>query len=234
MKTILKSALVAGLMLGTSVSLPALAQNAAGPVVPGLGIADLDGAIAASNAFRTAQQQRPVTYKAQIDQANARRTAISTQLQPLIDKFTKDRQANVAQATLQTQATQIQQIQQSGEQELQRIIQPVAYSEAYVQEQIEEKLDQAVKAAMGAKKITLLLNPQAVLAMNNTAYNLTTDVTAQLNTLVPSVTLVPPTGWEPRQIREARAQQGQQGQAGATPAAPAAPARPAGPQPQGR
>lgn len=232
MKNLLKSALVAGLMLGTSVSLPALAQNAAGPVVPGLGTADLDGAVAASNAFKTAQSQRPVTYKAQIDQANARRDAISAQLKPLVDKFTKDRAANVAQATLQTQATQIQQIQQAGEQELQRIIQPVAYSEAYVQEQIEEKLDQAVKAAMSAKKISLLLSPQAILAMNNNAYNLTNDITAQLNTLIPSATLVPPAGWEPRQLREARAQQAaQQGQAGA---APAAPARPAGPQPQGR
>lgn len=232
MKTLLKSALVAGLMLGTSVSLPALAQNAAGPVVAGLGTADLDSAVAASNAFRTAQSQRPVTYKAQIDQANARRNAISAQLQPLIDKFTKDRAAPTASANaaaLQAQAQQIQQIQQSGEQELQRIIQPVAYSEAYVQEQIEEKLDQAVKTAMSAKKVTLLLSPQAILAMNNTAYNLTTDITTQLNTLIPSATLVPPTGWEPRQLREARAQQAaQQGQPGA------APARPAGPQPQGR
>lgn len=226
MKTILKSAIVAGLMLGTSVSLPAIAQTAASPVVPGLAVADLEGAIAQSNAFKVAQTQRPVTYKPQIDQANARRTAISAQLTPLVDKFNKDRAANVAQAVLQTQATQIQTIQQSGEQELQRIIQPVAYSEAYVQEQIEEKLDQAVKNAMGARKISLLINPQAVLAVNNQAYNLTDDVTAQLNTLIPSAQLVPPTGWEPRQMREARAQQAaQQG---------AAPAQPAGTQPSGR
>jgi Skp family chaperone for outer membrane proteins len=230
MKTLLKSAAVAAVMLGTSVSLPALAQNAAsGPVVPGLAVADLEGAIAGTNAYKTGQQQRQVTYKAQIDQANARRNAIAAQLQPLADKFNKDRQApNANQAALQTQAQQIQQIQEAGQQELQRIIQPVAYSEAYVQEQIEDKLDQAVKNAMAAKKISLLLSPQVVLAMNNNAYNLTPDVISQLNTLIPAAQLVPPQGWEPRQIREARAQQAAQ-QGGA-----AAPAQPAGPQPQGR
>jgi len=231
MKTLFKSAMVAGLMLGTSVSLPALAQSS-GPVVQGLAVADLDGAVANSNAYRTAQQQRPTTYKSQIDQAEARRKAITAQLQPMVEKFNKDRQANANQASLQQQAQQIQQIQESGQQELQRILQPVALSEAYVQEQIEEKLDQAVKNAMGQKKVSLLLSPQAVLAANASAYNLTQDVTTQLNTLVPSAQLVPPQGWEPRQVREARSQQQQQGQQGA--AAPAQPARPAGPQPQGR
>jgi Skp family chaperone for outer membrane proteins len=211
------------------VSLPALAQTAAtGPVVPGLAVADLEGAIASTNAFKTGQQQRQVTYKPQIDQANARGTAIQAQLNPLIDKFNKDRQANVPAATLQQEAAQIDQIQKAGQQEIQRIVQPAAYSEAYVQEQIEEKLDQAVKNAMAAKKISLLLSPQVVLAMNNNAYNLTSDVISQLNTLIPSAQLVPPAGWEPRQIREARAQQAAQ-QGGA-----AAPAQPAGPQPQGR
>jgi len=230
MKLIVKS-VIAGLLLATT-SQMAVAQNAApGTLVAGLGVADLEGAVANSNAYKTAQQQRPVTYKAQIDQAEARRKAIAAQLQPMVDKFTKDRQAAAPnQAALQQQAQQIQQVQQSGEQELQRIIQPVAYSEAYVQEQIEDKLDQAVKNAMAQKKISLLLNPQVVLAMNNNAYNLTTDVTNQLNTLIPSAQLVPPQGWEPRQIREARAAQAQQGAAGQQPAAPATTAT----QPTGR
>lgn len=226
MKILLKSAMIAGLVTAAAAPLPVLAQAASsGPIVPGLAVADLDGAIGGSTAFRTAQQQRPTTYKAQIDQAEARRQAITTQLQPLIDKFNKDRQANVPAATLQQQAQQIEQIQQSGQQELQRILQPVALSEAYAQEQLEDKLDQAVKNAMSAKKVSLLLNPQAIVAVNNNAYNLTPDITSQLNTLVPSVQVVPPQGWEPRQVREARAAQAAQ-QAPAT--------QPAGPQPQGR
>lgn len=226
MKIMLKSVAVAGLMLAAAQ--PALVQAEAAPtgvVVPGLAVADLDAVIANSNAYKTAQSQRSVTYKPQLDQAEARRKAITAQLQPLADKFNRDRQAAGAnQTALQQQAQQIQQIQQAGEQELRRILQPVGYSEAYVQEQISDKLDQAVKNAMAKKKISLLLSPQAVVAANNNAYNLNTDIVSELNTLIPSATLVPPQGWEPREVREQRAQQ--EGQA--------APAQPAGQQPSGR
>jgi len=229
MKSLFKSAMIAGLMLGAAPMLPA-AHAQSSPVVPGLAVADLDAAISKSSAFTTAQAQRPITYKAQIDNATARRNAIAAQLKPLIDKFTRDRQAPGAnQAALQQQAQQIQQIQESGQQELQRILEPAALSEAYVQEQIEEKLDQAVKNAMGAKKISLLLSPQAILAVNNTAYNLTDDIAAQLNTLLPAAQLVPPQGWEPRQVREAKAAQAAQAAQQGAAAAPAA-----GPRPQGR
>ncbi|MCB2077349.1 MAG: OmpH family outer membrane protein [Novosphingobium sp.] len=225
MKLLLKSAIVAGLMLGASAQ-PAIAQ-ASGTVVQGLAVANLDAVIANSSAFRTAQQQRPVTYKAQIDQAESRRAAIAAQLQPLADKFNKDRQApNANQTALAQQAQRIQQIQEAGQQELQKILEPVALSEAYVTEQLEDKVDQAVKNAMGKKKVSILLNPQAIVAVNNNAYNLNQDILTELNTLIPSAQLVPPQGWEPRQVREARAaqaaqQQAQQGQQ-------------AGPQPQGR
>lgn len=219
MKTILKSVAAASLMLGAAQPAMVHAQ-ASGPLVPGLAIADLDGVIANSTAYKTAQSQRPTTYKAQFDQAEARRKAITTQLTPLVEKFNKDRAApSPNTAALQQQAQQIQQIQQAGEQELRTILQPVGLSEAYVQEQIAEKLDAAVKAAMAKKKISLLLSPQAVTAFNNNAYNITQDITTELNTLIPSATLVPPAGWEPREVREARAQQqAQQGQqAPATP-----------------
>lgn len=225
----LRLAIATGALLAAGVSQPVLAQ-AAGPLVPGIAVANLDAVIVNSNAFRTAQTQRQTTYKAQIDQAEARRKAISAQLQPLADKFNRDRQAaSPNTASLQQQAQSIQQIQQSGEQELQRILAPVALSEAYVQEQIGDKLDQAVKNAMSKKKISLLLSPQAITALNNTGYNLNQDIVNELNTLLPSAQLVPPQGWEPREVREARAQQGQQ-----QGAAPAQPQQPAGPQPTGR
>src|SRR6218665_667324 len=117
MKTLFKSAMFAGLLLAAG-SQPALAQAtaAAAPLVPGIAVANLEAVVANSNAYRTAQQQRPVTYKTQIDQAEARRKAISAQLQPLADKFNRDRAAPGAnQAALATQAQAIQQIQQSGE-----------------------------------------------------------------------------------------------------------------------
>lgn len=231
MKTILKSVAVAGLMLAAAS--PALAQAqaaASGPLVPGLAVADLDGVVANSNAYRTAQQQRPTTYKPQLDQAEARRKAIVAQVTPLVEKFNRDRAApNANQAALATQAQEVQRIQQAGEQELRTILQPVGLSEAYVQEQIADKLDAAVKAAMAKKKISLLLSPQAVTAFNNNGYNLNQDIVNELNTLIPSATLVPPAGWEPREIREQRAQQqAAQGQGAAQPAKPTTTTQPSG------
>ena len=234
MKKLVISALLGSAMLAAAPQ--AMAQRNAQPAaaatggvrVAGIGIADLEAVVASSDAQRTAAQQRPVTYKAQIDAYNARATAVQNQLKPLVEKFQRDQQAaNPNQASLQSQATAIQQIQESAQRELNQIVQPVAYSEAYVNEQIEEKLDQAVRAAMTANKVTLLLRPDAVLATEN-AYNMSPAILAELNKLIPTAQLVPPQGWEPRQIRDARAAQaGQQG-------AQAAPAQPADPQPEGR
>ncbi len=202
---------------------PAAAAAPVGPVAPGIGIANLEAIVANSAAFKTAQAQRPVTYKAQYDQAEARRTAISNQLRPLVEKFQRDRAVpNANQQALQVQAEAIQRIEQSANQELQGILQPVAMSEAYVQEQINEKLAAAVQAAMTKQKITLLLNPQAIISGNN-AYNLNQAILNELNAVLPTAQLVPPQGWEPREMREQRA--AQQGQGAA---------QPAGPQTEGR
>lgn len=233
MKTILKSVVAASLVLGTA-SLPAFVAPvmAAGPVVPGLGVANLDAIRVNANAYKTAQQQRQTTYKAQIDQANSRAQQIQAQLKPLVDKFEADRRAaKPNQTALQQQLAQIQQIQQSGQEEVNRILAPVALSEAYVDEQIAEKLGTAVENALNARKISILLRPDSLIHADN-AYNMNQPILDELNKLLPSVQITPPQGWEPREIREARAaqQQNSGGQAAAQPA----PAQPAGPQPQGR
>lgn len=226
MKILLKSAMAAALMAGVA-PLPVLAQTAPAPAVAGIAVANIEGAIGGSQANQTALQQRQVTYKAQIDAAEARGKALNAQIQPLVEKYQRDsRAAGANQAALAQQVQQIQSIRDAGQQELQRMLQPVALSEAYVGEQIQDKLDQAVKAAMAKKKVSLLLNPQAVVLVTNQAYNLTPDIVTELNALIPSAQLVPPAGWEPREVREARAAQQRQG------AAPAQ--QPAGPQPQGR
>ena len=230
MKTFLKITLMATAFVAV-VPLPAFAQAApaaaasTGIRVAGIGVADLEAVVSNADANKTAASQRPTTYKPQIDAYQARTTVIQAQLKPLVDKFTRDRAApNANQAALQTQAAAIQQIQEGAQRELNEIIKPVAYSEAYVNEQIEEKLNQAVKNAMTTAKVTILLKPDAILATEN-SYNLSPAILAELNKLIPSASLVPPTGWEPRQVRDARAQQ--QAQAGGAPAAAPASATPA-------
>ena len=89
MKLIRNSALVAAVSLVALSANPAFAEKkdknapAAAPAAPaatsnvvqGIAVANLQAAIANTDAFRVAQQQRPVTYKPQLDQAQARSNA---------------------------------------------------------------------------------------------------------------------------------------------------------------
>ncbi len=227
MKKIVASALAAGLAMG---AVPALTVPAAAQVVRGIGVVNLPAIVANSNAYRTAEQQRQVTYKPQLDQAEARRAQIAAQLQPLITRFNTDRQAaNANQQSLQQQAQQIQTIEQNGQRELQQMLAPLALSRAYVQEQIEDKLEAAVQAAARRKNITLILDPNSgAVIYADQAYNLTQDVLNEVNTALPAAQLVPPQGWVPREIRQqqeaaAAAQAAQAGQPAAQPQQPAQP-----------
>lgn len=216
MKQLLKPVLAAGLVL-TAAS-PLLVAPASAQVVKGVGVVSLPAAIANSNAFKVAEEQRAVTYKPQIDQANARRQAIAQQLQPMYQKLQTDQQNNVPQAQLQQQAAAIQQIEQAGQRELQQIVAPIAMSRAYVQEQIEEQLDEAVQAAAKSRNVTLILDASGgEVVYADAAYNITQAVLDELNRLLPSAQLVPPAGWVPREVRQqqqaaaaAQAQQPQQ------------------------
>ena len=228
MKIISKSLAATALMLAGSQL--AFVAPAAAQAVKGIAVANPTAIVALSNAFKVAEAQRPVTYKAQIDQANARKTQIEAQLRPMATKLQTDAQApNAAsnQAALQQQYAQIQQIEQSGQNEINQILQPVALSRAYVVEQIGDKLEQATKQAMAKQKIEILLDAQSVINAGE-PYNLNQAILNEVNVLLPSAQLVPPAGWVPRAQRDAQAQQG-----GAPAAAAAAPATPAT-KPKGR
>lgn len=210
MKTLFKPIAIAALLLAGSSTIvqaktaPAAASSAKGPIA----VVNLQGVVGNSTALKTAQSQRNVTYKAQIDAAEARRAAIIAQLQPMADKFQRDRAApNANNAALMQEQQTIQQLQDAGTQELQRMLQPVTLSDTYVQEQITDKLGAAMQAAMTQSGVSVLLKAEAVQMVTSETYDLTPEVLAQLNTLVPSVQIVPPAGWEPREVREQRAAQ---------------------------
>ena len=212
MKIFSHSLIAASLTLAATTMLAA--TPAAAQAIKGLAVANPNAIVALSNAYKVSEQQRPVTYKPQIDQANARKTQIEAQLRPLATKLEADaRAANPNQVSLQTQYNQIQQIEQAGQQEINQILQPIALSRAYVIEQIGEKLEAATKAAMGKQKITILLDSESVINADQT-YNLNQAILNELNTVIPLAQLVPPAGWLPRQQREqqaaAAAAQGQQ------------------------
>ncbi|MBN3536451.1 OmpH family outer membrane protein [Sphingomonas pseudosanguinis] len=186
--------------------------------VNGVAVADPQGAIAGSRAWAAARQQIETTYKTQLDQAETRRTALTRELEPLVQAFQTARsQPNANQTALRTQAEQIETRQQAANQELQRLTQPAVRAQTYAVEQLQARLGEAVQNAVRAKNVSLLVSPQAVLFMQPTA-DITTAVTAELDKLVPTVSITPPANWQP----------GQGGQQAATPAnAPAPAAAPA-------
>ncbi|WP_206238949.1 OmpH family outer membrane protein [Novosphingobium terrae] len=233
MKMLVKSFVAVALLAGTAQAAlaapkPAAAAPAAAPAaagvkagVNGIAFAYLDAIIENSAANRAADAQRPTTYKAQIDQAEARRKQLVAQIQPMVDKYNKDAAAPGANAAaIQQQGETIQKLQESGQQELQKILEPVNLSRAYVREQILDKLDASIQAAMQKNGVTLLLDPRAKLASSN-AYDLSRAILTEVDAAIPNAQLVPPAGWLPREVREQQAQQ-QQAAAAAGGAAPAA------------
>lgn len=242
-------ALSAGAANAQAAKKPAAAAPAAGAqgaapraqLLPGIGTADLEAAVANTNAYRAAAQQRQSVYKPTFDAAQTRAQQYDAQIKPLADQLQADVNAKKPDAQLQTQALAIQKLRNQGETEIKQMLAPIELSEAYVLEQISDKLPQAVQNVLGRRGISLLLAPDSVLVAAP-QYDLTQAIVAELNVLVPTAQLTPPTGWQPRRVREAQAaqQQAQQPRPAGTvpapagvPSAPPAP-KPAGPQPEGR
>ena len=221
----------------TAQTRPAAAAPAAAPraaIVPGVGVADLQAVIFSSNAYRSAMQNRSVQYKPEIDAAQTRARQIDAELTRLINQFNADRTAKKPEATLQAEVNQIQRVRAQGEDEIKRMMAPVDLSEAYIVEQITDKLPQAVQNVLTKRGISLLLTPGSVY-FANPAYDVSAAIVQELNILVPSVQVRPPQGWVPREVREQQAQQQQRAPQPAPATGKPAPApRPAGPQPEGR
>lgn len=219
MKLLTKTALAAGLALA-SLTAPLATAPAMAQTAQKIAIVNLPAVMANSTAYKAAQTAQQTTFAAQLQQAETRRGELQAQLTPLMTAFQTARQAaNPDQAALQTQAQQIQQLQQSGQAELNQILAPISRSETYVTEQIEDQLGAAVQAAAQAAGVTLVLSPDNVLWADN-SHNLNEAVLNQLNTMLPSVQIVPPEGWVPREMRQqqqaAAAAQAAQGQPATT------------------
>ena len=197
---------------------PLLSAAPASAQALGVGSANLEAAVGNAAALKTAETQIQTQYKAQIDAFNARRTAISTEMEPMAREI-QTLQGNSATppATLQSKITAYRTREATAQRELAPLAAPFQRPLSYAQEQVTSKLDAAIRAAMVAKRIGVIINPQAVVAIQPAA-DLTADVTTQLNALVKTVSVTPPAGWQPGQ---------QQGAAAAPAAAPAA-------RPQGR
>ena len=118
------------LLLAAALIVPATVATTAGAQT--IAVANPEGAVGNSKAWAAARTQIETTYKAQLDQANARREAVGRELQPLVTAFNTARAApNANQAALQTQAQAIQTREQAAQAELSRLTAPAQRAQAY-------------------------------------------------------------------------------------------------------
>ncbi len=198
-KSLFKSAALAISILAVPaiISSPAAAQSRTS-----IAVANYQAAIVQSQAYQTAVIQMKTTYKADIDASNARAKAIEVELKPLVDAYnTAAKKPGASAVSVQPQALALQNKQKSAQQEIARLQQRVTLATRYVEEQVGEKLNDAIKAAMKAKKVDLVLQPQAVVA-REPYVDITSSIVLELNKLVPSASITPPAGWRPGQAKQ--------------------------------
>jgi Skp family chaperone for outer membrane proteins len=192
---------IAALSVSPMFAAPAAAQARA------VAVADVRAAAAKSNAFTVASQQIQTTYKAQIDQQETRGQTLQAEMNVLIAKYNEEaKKSPQNQTALQAAAKAVQDKRQAAQEELGKIGEPVELALAYVEDQISVRMNEAIKAAMTAKKVDLLLQPDAVLARENNV-DITDAVVVELNKILPSVTITPPAGYKPGQLVQQRNQQ---------------------------
>lgn len=176
-------------------------------------VADPQAALLQSVAFTNAMNQIRATYKTQLDQAEALRK----ELAPIEQPFDTDRNGQLDEQELaRLRASPNFATIQQKEQQAQAAELPALRARAYVVEQLSPRLQTAYKNVLAAKRITMVVRPEAVLSADNSA-NITDDITTEMNKVTTPVNSTPPANWQP----------GQTGQAGAPATGTPAPA-PAG------
>ena len=209
------------LALAAAMAVPAAAQ------VNGVGVTDPSIAIAGSQALQTAYQQIGTTYQAQRTQLET----LQGQRDALVRQFDTNGDGQLSepeQTAAQANATAVQQLN-TLDQTIQQTQAPIQLARVYAIEQIATHYGNALQQVVAAKGISLIVSPASVVYAADAA-DVTDEIVAQLNTLVPTVSTTVPAGWQPQRqsvqlFQEVQqlliaAQQQQQAQQGAPAATP--------------
>ncbi|MEG3122561.1 OmpH family outer membrane protein [Sphingomonas sp. GB1N7] len=184
---------------------PATMLGAAQANAQAVGVADPQGAIANTKAFGAAVAQIKTTYKTQLDQSAARRAAVQKEIEALALALDTDKNGQVsqqeleaAQAAKRPEIAAIQQKQAAVQAEVGRLEAPAARAQQYAAEQIAMKYEAALQSVVAKRGVQLIVRPDAVIFAQPAA-DLTPAITAELDTVVPSVSTTPPANWQPGQ-----------------------------------
>ena len=174
-------------LLLAAVAAPA-AMVAAAPAhaqVNGIASADPVAAIYRTKAWTTASAQINETYKAQQAQIEAKfteRQKLLAQLDRNGDKQVDDAE-KAANPALMTQADKL-------ETEMNQLNLPIILAKGFAIDRILERYSEAQQAVVTARKIGVLLSPGALLYVADSG-DVTAAITAELDRLVPTVSIAP-------------------------------------------
>ena len=184
MHKILTSAAVLATML-----VPAAAQAQAIPAAV-IAVVDLDRVTANCNACKTAS----ATLRSQVTAYQNREKALASPLETegkAIQTAINALNGKELDAALQNRVKAFQSKQQAGAQELQRQQQQIQRNQAYIQQQIAQKLAPIYQQVMQRRGATVLLEQGATLAASNSV-DITNDVVTALNTALPTIQTTAP------------------------------------------
>ncbi|MBP6029871.1 MAG: OmpH family outer membrane protein [Sphingobium sp.] len=209
----------------------ALAAAPAQAQVGGIATASTIVAIAKAKALIPAYQQIDGTYKSYYDQIQTK----SKERNDLLVRLDKNGDKKVDQAEMDGAVAAKDPnlaLVDAKEKEMAVLQEPIAKAQMYVVSQIIGKYPAAQQAVVTAKKINMILAPDAFV-WAPPAVDVTTAITAEIDRVLPTATTTAPAGWNPDQQTYEVYQRVQQMLAAAMQAqaaraqAPAAPAAPA-------
>ena len=170
--------------------------NSASAQVSGIATADITKAIINAKALGAAYQQIGTQYAAAATQIQAKQKEMVA-LQKQLDT---NKDNNLDQAEMDAAAnakTPAYQALVAKEDEINKLQEPAVKAQIFAIEMIDDKYAAAQQQVITAKKISVILAPDAFL-WAPPSVDVTADLTNALNTLVPSVATVPPANWQPR------------------------------------
>ena len=187
------TAIVAALLSATAIAVPATAQ------VSGIATAETSVAIARTKALGTAYQQIGTQYAAVVQQMQTKRqeiNSINVQLDTNKDKELTQAELDAAVKAKNPLLTQLD----AKQKEINTLQEPIILAQLYAVEQVAVKYEAAQQAVVAAKKISVILAPDAFVWAPE-AVDVTSAITAELDKAIPAASITPPAGYRPsRQI----------------------------------
>jgi Skp family chaperone for outer membrane proteins len=183
------SAIAAALLSAAAIVAPAQAQ------VAGIATADTSVAIAKTKALGAAYQQIGTTFAANGQTMQARRKEIND-INVQLDT-NKDKELTQAEldAAIKAKNPLLPQID-AKQQEINKLQEPIIRSQLFAVEAIAMKYEAAQQAVIAARKISVILSPDAFVWAPDSV-DVTSLITAELDKSVPSVATTPPADWRP-------------------------------------